>query len=150
MGTDAAQWFESLHRPDYYRSEIPTEIDGQIAGIVGAILADPARRAPALLAHLTNDRRVGKLWSFGLRAAALARRTGDPRHLDLAVLAIGLSFTGSEDYRDGATAPAVPWHAAQSLGLDPGPIYRRIAALPIGEGAGWVRRFAGQRPEKQT
>jgi hypothetical protein len=48
------------------------------------------------------------------------------------------------------TALAVPWHAAQRLGFDPGPIYRRVAAMPIGEGAGRVQQFAERRPEDRT
>jgi hypothetical protein len=147
---DAAQRLESVLQPDYYRSEIPTETDGQVAETVRAVLADPVRRVPALVALLTNDRRAATLCVFGLRAAAQARRTGDPRYLDPAVLAIGLSFNGEEDSRYGVAALSVPWHAAQSLGLDPGPIYRRVAAMPIGEGTGQVEEFAGRRPEDQT
>jgi hypothetical protein len=151
---DAAQRLESVPGFDYYASEIPTATDRHIAEIVGDVLADPAHQAPVLLPHLSADRRHGNiaqaLWIFGPRAAALARRTGAPRYLDLAVIAIGLSFTGDGDFRNGVSALSVPWHAAQSLGVDPDPIYRRIAAMPIGEGNKWVQEFVERRPEDQT
>jgi hypothetical protein len=150
----SAKWLKSVRGRDYRLSAIPIETDRQVAEIIEAVLADPARRAPVLLEYLAGERDQSNmaliLRIYGTRAAALARRTGDAHHLDLAVLAIGLSFTGDGDYRNGITALIVPWHAAQSLGVDPGLLYPRIGEMPIGEGGGRVQRFAERRPEIQT
>ncbi|CAA9552256.1 MAG: hypothetical protein AVDCRST_MAG73-2976 [uncultured Thermomicrobiales bacterium] len=109
----------------------PDPADTWIGDFPEALLADPQLVEPEGQT-VDSDRLAGRLSAHAVRMAPRAVRDRDSAPLRPALLALVLAFNGTSDRREILMPLALPWHSTTPLGVDPGSLYRDLAALPVG------------------
>ena len=132
-----AKAINRLPRPRFWL-RVPSAGDLALAATLDAVRAAPPPFREAVAAAV-DDGGAGVLGNVAARLSALAVRTGEPVHLERALLALALAAQGTEDIRDVLITVPVPGHSARLLGLDPAALYAAAAADAPAMGAQVVR-----------
>jgi hypothetical protein len=125
---------------DYYQEPLPAPVDEQLARVVGAYTALPARQRERFAAALSPAQRA-LFGIFGHRAATLSVRRTDPEWLRLGLAGSAIANFDIPPRRDVDVSLAVFYHCARALELEPVRVFDEAAEFATEEMAARLRAF---------
>lgn len=143
----ATDWLSSKLNINYLSRSLPDGLDSRIESFVSQWAAESVADRLQEAEHVDGFE-AQTLLVYSQRASTLAVIGGRDRFLESALLAAGMDDMRHEP-EESLCAFAVVMDAARRLGIDPTPLFQRVAAIAPPAASGEMLRFLSRPASEQ-